>query len=253
MTRVVLTQPRPRVDRLAARLAARGREVVVLSFRHLEGMGGSEPVREVFSRLSEFQWVVFVSPGAIEAASPALPADWPREVGVGVIGPGSVQALREVGIDPQRVRCAVPPAPPYDADALMRLPAFAELRDARVLVVAGDRGRTDWIDALAARGVKVERACVYRNAQSEPDAGAVERIRAWASASQDAVFVFTSVDAVAALGQLPAASSWRDWAASQQAFAPHARIIDALAAAGWRNARLIEPGEQALCGALESR
>lgn len=252
MTRVVLTQPRPRVDRLAARLAERGHDVVALSFRRLVGMGESEPVREVFSRLRDFRWVVFVSPGAIEAASPALPARWPQEVGIAVIGPGSLQALREAGIDPLRVRCAVPPAPPYDADALIGLPAFASMRDGRVLVVAGDRGRTDWIDALAARGVGVERACVYRNAPCEPEAGAIERVRAWAGDSAPAVFVFTSVEAVAALGQLPAAGAWRDWALGQQALAPHPRIAHALLSAGWRNARVIEPGEQALCAALES-
>ncbi|HEY5633081.1 MAG TPA: uroporphyrinogen-III synthase [Burkholderiaceae bacterium] len=253
MTRVVLTQPRPRVDRLAARLAERGHDVVVLSFRRLLGMGESEQVREVFARVRDFRWVVFVSPGAIEAALPALPADWPPQVGIAVIGPGSLQALREAGIDPQRVRCVMPPAPPYDADALIGLPAFAAMRDGRILVVAGDRGRTDWMDALAARGVAVERACAYRNASCEPDADAIERVGAWAGDSAPAVFVFSSVDAVAALGQLQRASAWRDWALGQQALAPHPRIAHALLSAGWRNARVIEPGEQALCAALESR
>lgn len=206
----------------------------------------------MFARLKEFDWAVFVSPGAIAAARPAFPASWPLEVGIAVVGPGSVQALREAGIDTRVVRCVSPAGAPYDADALMRLAPFDAPDGARVLVVAGNRGRSDWIGALGDRGARVSRLRVYRNEACAPDPAALALVAEWAGRRDPASFVFTSLDAVAALARLDAARSWWPWASKQPALAPHSRIATALTAAGWVEARTIEPGEQALFAALES-
>ncbi len=252
MTRVVLTLPSPRADRLAARLAERGHEVVSLSFRRLVSEGDSPEVRRTFARLEDFDWVVFVSPGAIAAASPALPDPWPVAVGVAVVGPGSTQALRDAGIDTRLVRCVVPERAPFDADALMRLAPFDAPEGRRVLVVAGDRGRSDWIAALGARGARVDRLRAYRNEDCAPDARSIMVVGEWAARSHRASFVFTSVDTVDALARLAAVQAFWPWASRQPAFVSHPRIAAALAAAGWHDRRTIDPGERALFAALES-
>ncbi len=252
MTRVVLTQPNPRVERLAQRLRERGHEVHVLPLRRLVSLARRAPVAAALASLAERDWVVFVSPGAIEVAFQALPGAWPVAVGIAVIGPGSAQALAEYGIVDGDTRVVCPHSAPYDADALMRIAPFDQPGGLRILVLNGIRGRVDWIEALAGRGAQVERVPIYRSESVPLAPGGLAPLRAWARERLDAVFVFTNADVAREIDEALVRGRMKTWARAQSALAPHPRIVERLRELGWRAARLIEPGEQALLGAIES-
>jgi len=252
VTRVVLTQPAPRVERLARRLRSHGHEVVELPSRRLEVPGGDAAGAALHS-LAEYDWVVFVSPGAVEAALEGRRDPWPAGVGIAVIGPGSEQALAEYGLRAPAVRIVRPPAAPYDADALLRAPPFAAPAGARILVLRGEAGRVDWMQTLRERGAQVDAVSLYRTRALELPAEGLTVLRRWAASGAAARFVFTSVDAVEAVTGWLSEPPLRGWALAQTALTVHRRIEDALRARGWAAARLVEPGESALLAALESR
>jgi len=249
VTRVVLTQPLPRVERTAARLAERGHEVLLCPLRRLVPQAG---VAAAIGPLAECDWVVFVSPGAVAVALQALPGGWPRRTGIALIGPGSEQELADHGISAPAVRIVRPGCAPYDADALLRLAPFDSPRGLRVLVLAGTGGRTDWIDELVRRGALVRRASIYRSEALSPGDEVLRRMRRWSRDGREALFVFTTTDSVRELEQALAGARLRGWARRQHALAQHPRIAGLLDERGWRSTRLIEPGERALLAAIES-
>jgi len=251
VTRVALTQPAPRVERIAARLAARGHEPLVLTNRRLVplcGASGQAPL----AGLDAFDWVIFVSPGAIEAALAGREGPWPAAVGVAVMGPGSAQALIEHGLDPGCVRVVQPSQAPFDAAGLMREAPFTHPAGLRVLVARGEKGRDDWIGALRAGGAQLDVRAIYRAQAQAPTPGTLAALDAWAREPAPVVFVFSSADGIAATGELLAARGLHEWACGQPALAVHPRQVEALRVRGWRAARAIEPGERSLIDAIES-
>ncbi len=252
MTRIVLTQPRPRIERLGERLSARGHEVLACPLRHLVGLGGQPAVREALASVSQRDWVIFVSPGSIDACVALLPRPWPERVGIAVIGPGSAQTLAEHEIKPGTGRLVRPESPPFDAQSLLRTAPFDAPAGLDILVLAGATGRTDWVEELARRGARVERVAIYRSEPVAPSAEALSTLRRWAREEAPATFVFTTADAVRELGDAVAAAGLSRWANAQTALAPHPRIVSMLRERSWVGARLVEPGERALLAAIES-
>lgn len=252
MTRVVLTQPLPRVERLAARLSRRGHEVLACPLRRLRSLAAETGAAPAVADAANHDWVIFVSPGAVAIGLDELDGDWPARTGIALIGPGSELELAERGVGAPRVRITRPESPPYDADALMRLPPFCAPDGLRVLVLAGTGGRTDWVDALRGRGARVRRASIYRSEPIPPAVTCLHELRRWSRDSVPVWFVFTTADAVVELEQALADVRLRSWARRQRALTLHPRIAVLLRRRGWQTVRLIEPGEQALAAAIES-
>jgi len=255
VTRIVLTQPLPRGDGLARRLRERGHQVAYLPMRRLVPTVDQPEVLNQLGRLAFYDWVVFVSPGAIDIKFDALISrglPWPAGTDIGLIGPGSAQALAEHGFLPAGLHIVRPLAAPYDADALLRCPPFDSPSRMKVLVIAGALGRSDWLVTLRARGAEVERIAVYRSEALDPDRAGLSMLAEWANRGLAAVFSLTVLDAVERFDQAMRSQSMSEWAHQQQVLAPHPRIVRALHACGWSRARLIEPGEQALVAAIES-
>jgi uroporphyrinogen-III synthase len=255
VTRIALTQPLPRGDGLARRLRERGHQVAYLPMRRLVSTVDQPEALSQLGRLAVYDWVVFVSPGAIDITFDALISRglrWPAETGIGLIGPGSAQALAEQGFLPDGLRIVHPAAAPYDADALLRCAPFDEPAGLNVLVIAGTLGRRDWLETLRERGAEVQRLVVYHSEALDPDREGLAMLADWANRGLAVVFSLTVLDAVERLDQAMRSQAIAAWAHRQQALAPHPRIVRALIGCGWSRARLIEPGEQALVGAIES-
>jgi uroporphyrinogen-III synthase len=254
--RIVLTQPQPRCAALAESLRARGHEVVALPVRHLTPLAAQSPAAEALAASREADWLIFVSPGAVEAALPVLlaqPGGWQPRAGLAMIGPGTATALRDRGLDPEALalRWCLPESPPFDAGALIAQPPFDRPAGLRMMVLRGERGRDDWIDTLRARGAQLSVVAVHQaTALSLPRAD-LSRAADWLVRPADgppAVFVFTARDAIEQLAEaLPEAGR-----ALALALTVHPRLAEALRQRGWARVRLIEPGEAGLLAALES-
>jgi uroporphyrinogen-III synthase len=92
--RVVLTGTEGVAAPLAQRLEREGFEVAACPLVAVEPLGGP-PIR-----LAGYDWLLLTSRSGVEALAPRLEGPLPR---VGVVGPGTAEALREHGIEPDVV------------------------------------------------------------------------------------------------------------------------------------------------------
>lgn len=254
MARVVLTQPAPRVDAIAARLRSRGHEAIALGLTRIveREREHDASLREAIGRLNGFDVVVLVSPAAVRIAARLAP-EWPPGTAVAVVGPASRAALNDAGFRRVPLRVLSPDAPPFDGAALATLPPLDSPAGLRVLVLRGESGSDAWIETLRARGARIDVLAAYRHEALEPDAGALEVLRGWLDdPAQPVRFIVTQASGVARLDAVLAHAGLRERAVRRTAFAIHPRIARALRDAGWRDVRSIEPGECALALAIES-
>lgn len=249
MARVLLTQPDPRVRRLAEALSVRGHEACALPMRKLVPFAHAGTwARELALR---HDWVVFVSPGAIEIALERFAGPWPASVGIGVIGPGSAAELRRHPCIGPEVRLVQPGAAPFDADGLLGVAPFDAPAGLRVLVLRGATGRNDWLDTLRARGATVDLIALYETRPVQYDPRACACLARWAEEDLPVHFVVTSVEGVEQLEIALAGGGLSSWARSQPVLAQHANIVRALRSHGWANVTQIAPGDEGLYAAIE--
>ena len=250
MARVILTQPQPRVQAIAAALRERGHEAVEFSFTriHLQSDTG------LADRISSFDWVIASSPAAVAALAQSLPAGWPpgqATPGLGLIGPGSRVALDQTRLNTHGLRVLSAQQPPFDAAALMRLAPFDQPRGLRVLVVRGETGRDDWIDDLRRAGAHVEIFALYRREAIEPADEVGQRVAHWLTEPMPVYCVVTQSETAERLRQRQQIADLGRAARRDVMLAIHPRIVQALEQAGFTQVRLVPPGQAALLAALE--
>lgn len=170
--RVLITRPGERARPLRQALEARGAEVESLEAMRLEALPESPATRQAWLDFDHYHRVVVISPFAAECLVEGLDRYWPQ-LPLGprfyAVGTGTARVLH----DGLGVRVHLPPAEHGDtSEALLRLPSLQHLDDQRVLLVAGEGGRTLLADSLAQRGARLTRLALYRRVLVTP-AGAV--------------------------------------------------------------------------------
>lgn len=249
MARIVLTQPLPRVQDLTRSLARRGHEVLALPFTRIE----PRQLADLGDRLRGFQWVIAVSPAAVDALAEALGGAWP-EPGprLGLIGPGSLTSLRAGVLSTlSEDKLLHRDLPPYDARSLIDLPELADPSGQSMLVVRGEGGREDWIELLRTRGARVETMALYDRLPAEPGRAERERLATWLQHHSSVFCMFTQTASIGSLCALPEARGLAGPGSAGVALAIHERIAEEAHRAGFSKVRLIEPGESAIAAAIE--
>jgi uroporphyrinogen-III synthase len=254
---VVLTQPAQRAGVLAEAMSARGFDLMCWPMTAIGEVAGLDwPA--LASTLAGCRWVLLPSPGAIDVVMGALSQrglGWPVAVGVGVIGPGSREALarwqgRLAGLDAAPVlesRRA-----PHDADALLAEPELASLPDVDVAVLRRADGREAWLQTLRERGARLHAVSVYTARDAVPPADADDWIAARAARDAPLVFSVASADAGARLGCFVDGLPCAGWARGRPVLTQHPRIAEALVRQGWRRVERHPPGADGLAAAIES-
>jgi uroporphyrinogen-III synthase len=176
-------------------------------------------------------------------------------------GPGTVAALRAVGVPASQIDAPAADAQQFDSEALWESVGQRDWQGSRVLIVRGasaasgagsaSAGR-DWIARQwQAAGAQVDFVGVYqRRAPTLTDAQAES---ARAASADGSVWLFSSSEAVANLAHMPALAG-TDWSGAR-AIATHPRIVDAVRAAGWGVVVASRPAPQdivATLGSIES-
>jgi uroporphyrinogen-III synthase len=211
------------------------------------------PVREAWDRLADCRAAMFVSANAVEAFFAAKPVAlvWPAQTAAWATGPGTARALRAAGVPAQALVAPPADAPQFDSEALWRLVGTdAGLAGAQVLIVRGTdadgrlAGRPWLADQLVAAGARVHALAAYARELPRWDRATRER----ATGATDALWLFSSSDAVRHLQQLLPDASWR----ATRALATHARIADAARAAGFGHVATVRPDLDDVVASIES-
>lgn len=243
---VLVTRPAGQSAGLADRIAALGGEPVLLPTIAIEPVDDRRGFDAALAQLADFRIAVFVSANAVEQAMPSVNARGGFAPGtrVAAIGAGTARALRGHGIDDALVA-----ADGADSEALLALPALADVADLDVVIFAGEGGRTLMRAALTERGARVTVAACYRRVVPAVPTDAVEaRLRTGA---------LHAVTATSSEG-LRNLRSMLDPALAPRLFAlplvvPHARIADEARSLGASDITVCGAGDDAIAQALLCR
>ena len=241
--RIVLTRPAGQNERLAELVRAAGGEPVVcpaIEILDLEDIG---PLAAAADRLDDYDFAVFVSPNAVDKAMKVIRSrrEWPAGLRAATVGKASEQALARYGVVE-----VIAPVGRFDTEALLAMPALADVGGKRVVVFRGNGGRELLGDTLRRRGATVGYVECYRRARPRADVGPL--LRAWERGAIDAVTVGSS-EGLRNLFDM-VGESGREWLKRTPVFAPHARIVAAARALGCVQVVETAPGDDGIAAAL---
>jgi uroporphyrinogen-III synthase len=209
---VIVTRPARQAAGLAHKLAALGAEPLIWPAIAILPPVDTRPLASAHERLASYDAAVFVSANAVEYGAPG---NWPSKVLVFAPGPGTAEALANVGIRNVRV-----PTTTFDSEGLLALPELQAMSGKRVVIFRGEGGRDYLAEMLRAGGAHVD--CIPCYVRAAPQSSA-EGLRAALRDGRAHALSLTSREGVdnliAALGKDGIAL-----AAQIPSFAPHARI-----------------------------
>ena len=160
---VLICRPGERGEALAAALRERGESVESLDVMKLQALPETTDTRQIWLDIDQYHKIIVISPFAAVCLSEALDRYWPQlPIGIDYYSVG--RATAATLHDQLGVRVYVPPpsAGEDTSEALLALASLQRLSHQRILLVAGEGGRTLLAESLAERGAKVTRVAVYR-------------------------------------------------------------------------------------------
>lgn len=236
--RVVVSRPARQAAGRMARFADAGAEVVSLPMIEIKPANDLAPLAQAAAVLAGYQWVVFVSPSAVDQAMPVLLAasNWPDRTQAAVVGKGSAAAFRRwVAIDP------LCPTDGQDSEALLRQPLLQQMHGQRVLILRGNGGRELLADTLRARGAEVDVVCAYQRVRPDVDPAPLLERRLTALIVTSGQVLDNLLALVGESGRLSLQSN-----PLLHIFAIHPRIADHARQLGFSQVRVAGPDDQAL-------
>ncbi|MEO8937791.1 MAG: uroporphyrinogen-III synthase [Burkholderiaceae bacterium] len=267
-----VTRPERDAGTLIAALRGLGRTVVSMPVIAIEPVADPARLARTMAHLETYGLVVFVSPNAIRQALAHRAAPWPSDVTIGVMGPGSVDVLRGLGIDAPRVRVVRPaalqgggPGERFDSEGL-----FVALEETiglkhdfagSVLILRGNGGRAWFAERLQSLGIAVDQVEAYRRVRPEADAGAAEALDRLFASGDPVAFVVTSSEGVDNLLEIVERSLMktslvsparvRAWLFGCAIVAPHPRIAERARESGFSRVSLCASGDRGIVAAIE--
>lgn len=242
---VLVTRPEAQAESLCRRLQALGANVYRLPTLAIEPLPLDDALRGELGWAATADWLVFVSPNAVEIGLDALrraglsPADGCR---IAVVGPGSAQALERRGLSVHLC-----PEQGFDSEAL--LAADWDVAGRRVAIIRGVGGRELLGETLGGRGATVRFVEVYRRVLP-PSASAAATMTNWLTAGVP-VAVVTSQNGLINLLKL-APAHCRDALRQARLVCVSQRIADTAAELGFNGGTVIAPapGDEGIAQAL---
>ena len=156
--KVVVTRPDPQSQGLVAGLEALGAVVASVPLVAIAPVDDPAALDAAAGALPIYDWVVFTSANGVRAFGERLTAR-ERPPRVGVVGPATADAARELGVEPAFV----------GRGAAESLAEGLELADgARVLLLQADLAGPELATALRERGAAADVLTAYRTVSREP-------------------------------------------------------------------------------------
>ncbi|MGJ7508041.1 uroporphyrinogen-III synthase [Variovorax sp. GT1P44] len=250
--RVIVTRPAREAARWVDDLRAAGLDAVALPLIAIEPLEDPKALDAARQRLSDYDALMFVSAAAaehffrgVDVAAPLRPRFW-------ATGPGTMRAIREVGVPASSIDAPAPAASQFDSEALWAVVRLQVGPGARVLIVrggdaSGQAAGRDWLAReITAAGGACDEVAAYRRVL--PLFGDAERDLAAQGASGAAVWLFSSSEAIANLCRSMPGTSWH----AALAVATHERVADAARTAGFGRVQVSRPDLPALVASIES-
>ena len=157
--RVLVTRPAHQAENLSRLIQERGGEAVRFPVLDIVARGNIDEVQGALKNLDKFQWVVFISPNAVNFALKANNGkiDRLKAVRFAAVGRATAQALEAAGLTVEVV-----PEQGYTSEALLAMPQMQQIKGQSCLIVRGEGGREELANTLRSRGADVHYLEVYK-------------------------------------------------------------------------------------------
>jgi uroporphyrinogen III methyltransferase/synthase len=259
---VVITRPAGQSNELIRQLDAAGIATLDFPLIDIAPVAEDAPLRAVLASLERYALVVFVSPNAVDQAFARSNGIWPHALPIGVVGPGSVQALARHGVAAPAHQVISPASGSEDESASFDSEGLfaaidasigaANLEGKRVLIVRGDGGREWLADRLREAGAEVEAVAAYRRLVPEPSIGGWARVHELLAGAPHA-WLLTSSEGVRNLHELAQDHLTADEIVQLKhapLVAPHPRIAQTARALGFDRITVSGAGDERIARAL---
>lgn len=158
-TTIWLTRPRYQLSGLTAALEARGARVQALPMFEIEALPVDQTLRQQLLDLDQYDLLFFISTNAARLGMEAINGFWPQlpaHLRFFSVGPTTAEVLAEYDVD------ALYPQTGMTSEALLAMPALADIDGCRALIFRGRGGREILAGGLREKGARVDYAEVYR-------------------------------------------------------------------------------------------
>lgn len=156
---VLVTRPAGQADALLARLRAAGVRASHVPALAVTPLPLSPAARQWLFDLDHYRAVIVVSANAARLLLDELRAIWPQwplDLPFVAVGTATAAVLAAEGVD------VVVPGDGFNSEAVLALPLWQTLASGRILLAAGEGGRTLIADSLQDRGLTVDNLVLYR-------------------------------------------------------------------------------------------
>lgn len=231
---VVVTRPAAQASGFAALLEAAGAMPLLIPALVIEPI---ELASDTVARLDgdPWDWAIYTSANSVEYSVARLRP--PRGARIAAIGRGTARALEQRGL-----RVDAVPESRADSEGLLALPAFADVRGRRILIVKGEGGRPYLGEELRRRGAAVVAAEVYRRREATATPQGLDAL-ADACRRAGTVVAITSVEGLSALLRL-APEARVPGLRDAVVLVPGGRVAAAARTLGWRGRVLVAEGAE---------
>ncbi len=241
---IAVTRPSHQAEPTCRALSAGGARVLRFPVMEIVATPPSRDLVALAGNISDFDLALFVSANAVHFGLELLRTvgGLPAGLRVAAVGRATAKALAQAG-----VQVDICPRAGFDSEALLAMPALAEVRGRNMVLFRGVGGRELLADRLRARGAKVHYAEVYRRVRASTD---IEKLAAcWRTHCLDLIVV-TSGDGLRFLLDC-AGAKYRASLLRTPLAVIGARMLQQARDLGFQSDIVVaEPGEQALLAAL---
>lgn len=167
---VLVTRPSPQGEKLCQQIAAQGGQAIHLPVIAFAPSRDREAYLQAIDQLGEQEWLIFISPQAVQASVPDLRRRWPvmpSTVKFAAVGGGTAEALREAGY-----QTALLPDSEWNSEGLLALPQFQAVAQMKIAIIRGEGGREMLDKILMERGATILPVLAYRRILPDVDAAA---------------------------------------------------------------------------------
>lgn len=236
---IVVTRPREQAALLAQGIIKLGGSCTRFPLLEVTPLTDDRALRDLISRLHEFQLAIFISPNAVRYGMEAInhSGGLPESVQVATVGQGSAKALFAYGI-----KKALSPQQGFDSEALLEMPELHAVRNRKIVIFRGETGRELLGDTLKSRGAIIEYAACYHRHKSPHNAAALLGAR-------PDVLTVSSSEALSNLAEMLSATD-RAQLNALPLFVSHERIAAAAHQMGWQDVITTAAGDAALLSSL---
>ncbi|MCW9023978.1 MAG: uroporphyrinogen-III synthase [Gammaproteobacteria bacterium] len=156
---VMITRPAHQSQTLQTLIENAGGNVFSYPLLEIQPVTDTQSLAPILSQLDHYHIAIFVSPNAVEHGLCLISQHGrlPDALQIACVGQGSARqfqtlAHREVDLCPEG---------PFNSEGLLAMPAMQQVKDKRIVIFRGQRGRELLAETLRERGAQVDYAPVY--------------------------------------------------------------------------------------------